>query len=84
MFYNDIQFQLLDFRMVLFFIGITLFTGLASGLLPALYLASSNPVDVLKGKIVTSHSYSGFRQSLIIFQFVIPIILIIVTLYPHR
>jgi len=78
MFNNDIQLQLLDLRIILFFIGITLFTGLASGLLPALYLASSNPVDVLKGKIVTSHSYSGFRQSLIIFQFVIPIILIIV------
>jgi len=77
MFNNDVQLQLLDLRMILFLIGITMFTGLVSGLLPALYLASSNPVDVLKGKIVTSHSYSSFRQSLIIFQFVIPIIMII-------
>ena len=48
-----------------------------SGLFPALYLASSNPVDALKGKIITSHSYSFFRQSLIVFQFTIPIVLII-------
>jgi hypothetical protein len=50
---------------------------LISGLLPALYLSSSNPVDTLKGEIITSHSYSIFRQSLIIFQFTIPIVLII-------
>jgi len=77
MFNNDIQFQLLDFRMILFLLVIALFTGLASGLFPALYLASSSPVNVLKGKIITSHSYSKFRQGLIVFQFVIPVVLII-------
>lgn len=77
MFHNDIRFDLFDGRMVLFFILITAFTSLASGLLPALYLASSNPINVLKGKMATSHSYSLFRQGLIVFQFVIPIILII-------
>ena len=73
----DIHLQLLNIKMVVFFIGVTLFTGLISGLLPALYLASSNPVDALKRKIITSHSYSVFRQSLIVFQFTIPIVLII-------
>jgi putative ABC transport system permease protein len=77
MFNNDIQFNLFNFRMVLIFSAITLFTGLASGMLPALYLASSNPINVLKGKLVTSHSFSMFRQGLIVFQFAIPIILII-------
>jgi ABC-type antimicrobial peptide transport system permease subunit len=77
MFRNDIQFQLLNFRTVLFFIGVTLFTALSSGLFPALYLASSNPVNVLKGKMATSHSYSRLRQGLIVFQFIIPIVLII-------
>jgi ABC-type antimicrobial peptide transport system permease subunit len=77
MFNYDIHLQLLDFNMIAFFIAITLFTGLISGLLPALYLASSNPINTLKGKIVNSHSYSIFRQSLIVFQFVIPVVLII-------
>ena len=77
MFHYDIHLRLLDLRMIAFFAAITLFTGLVSGLLPALYLASSSPVDALKGKIITSHSYSFFRQSLIVFQFTIPIVLII-------
>ena len=77
MFNYDIHFRLLDLRMILFFVAITLFTGLISGLLPALYLASSNPINALKGKLITSHSYSFFRQSLIVFQFIIPVVLII-------
>ena len=76
-FNNHIHLRLLDINMVLFFIAIALFTGLISGLMPALYLASSNPVSTLKGNLITSHSYSIFRQSLIVFQFVIPIVLII-------
>ena len=77
MFHNDIQFNMLSLNMVLFFVSVTVFTGLVSGLLPAMYLASSNPINVLKGKLSTSHSYSSFRQGLIVFQFTIPIILII-------
>jgi len=77
MFNLGIQWRFPDFGMILFFIFIMLFTSLVSGSLPALYLASSNPIDTLKGKIVTSNSYSFFRQSLIVFQFVIPIVLII-------
>jgi putative ABC transport system permease protein len=77
MFNYDIHLRLLDFSMIAFFLSVTLFTGLISGLLPALYLASSNPISALKGKIVTSHSYSIFRQSLIIFQFIVPVVLII-------
>jgi putative ABC transport system permease protein len=77
MFNYDIHLRLLNFSMILFFITVTLFTGLISGLFPALYLASSNPINALKGKIITDHSYSIFRQSLIVFQFAIPIVLII-------
>jgi ABC-type antimicrobial peptide transport system permease subunit len=77
MFHYNIHMQMPDFSMISFFIAITLFSGLISGLLPALYLASSNPINALKGKIITDHSYSIFRQSLIVFQFAIPIVLII-------
>jgi putative ABC transport system permease protein len=77
MFNNNIQLSLLDLKMILFFIAVTLFTGILSGLFPALFLASSNPIDALKGNINTGSSYSKLRQSLIIFQFTIPIVLII-------
>jgi putative ABC transport system permease protein len=77
MFGGDIHLRLSELNIILIFTAITLFTGLLSGLFPALYLASSNPVNVLKGNVVTSHSYSIFRQGLIVFQFTTPIILII-------
>jgi ABC-type antimicrobial peptide transport system permease subunit len=77
MFNYNIQLQLFDFRMLVFLFAVTTFTGFVSGLLPALYLASSNPIETLKGKLITRNSYSFFRQSLIVFQFVIPIALII-------
>lgn len=77
MFNGDIQLKFTEFGVILVISGITLFTGLVSGLLPALYLSSSNPVTILKAKIITSQSYSLFRQSLIVFQFAIPIVLII-------
>lgn len=73
----DIGFSLGDPGLLIFFIAVTLFTGLVSGLLPGIYLSSSNPTDILKRKLATGNSFSKFRQGLIIFQFTIPIILII-------
>lgn len=72
----DIQLSA-DLPVIAFLIAVTMFTGLISGLIPALYLASCNPVEALKGKLIASHSYSFFRQSLIVFQFTIPVVLII-------
>jgi ABC-type antimicrobial peptide transport system permease subunit len=77
MFNYNIHLQLLDFKMLVFLLAVTALTGFISGLFPALYLASSNPIDTLNGKMITGYSYSIFRQSLIIFQFAIPIVLII-------
>ena len=77
---GDVQFNFSDFRIILIFAGIAVFTALASGLLPALYLSSSKPVEILKGKNGSSHSFSFFRQGLIVFQFTIPVVLIIIVL----
>ncbi|MCX6262361.1 MAG: ABC transporter permease [Bacteroidia bacterium] len=74
---GNLHFDFSDFRVILGLTVITVFSVLLSGLLPAIYLSSSNPVNILKGKIVTSHSFSVFRQSLIVFQFTIPIVFII-------
>ena len=74
---GNLQFDFSDFRIIIGLTVITILSVLFSGLLPAIYLSYSNPVNTLKGKIVTSHSFSFFRQGLIIFQFTIPVVFII-------
>jgi putative ABC transport system permease protein len=74
---GNLHFDFSDFRVIFSLAAITLFSVLFSGLLPAIYLSSSNPVNTLKGKLVKSQSFSFFRQSLIVFQFTIPVVFII-------
>ena len=63
--------------LLLVLLGIVLFIGLAAGAYPALFLSAFQPVAVLKG---TRHSHRSFgRQSLVVFQFALSIILIICT-----
>ena len=54
--------------------------GILSGIYPALYLSRFKPISVLKGKVLSSKSSSGFRNSLVIFQFATSITLIIGTI----
>ena len=77
MFNAGIQLSLLSIDTISFFIAVTLFTAFVSGLIPALYLSSSDPINILKGKAIKNHSFSTFRQVLIVFQFTIPVVLIV-------
>ena len=64
--------------LVLWIAGITIFTGLLSGLYPAVYLSSFKPISVLKGKMATGMSALFIRKGLVVFQFAVSISLIIV------
>jgi putative ABC transport system permease protein len=65
--------------LVLGLAGIALLTGLISGSYPALFLASFQPVDTLKGKLKSGKGNTVFRRTLVVVQFVLSAALIIGT-----
>ncbi len=60
-------------------VAFILFSAVAAGIYPALFLASFNPVSALKGSIKQGSLSTRFRQGLVVFQFTISIALIIGT-----
>ncbi len=60
---------------------IALICGIVAGIYPAFYLASFNPVKVLKGLKIQAGGSAGFiRKGLVITQFSVSIILIVATI----
>ncbi|HVU56095.1 MAG TPA: ABC transporter permease [Puia sp.] len=70
------------------FVVFSLLTGVVVSLLagsyPALVLTGFQPVKVLKGAFKSTGSGRGLRQSLIVFQFVISVFLIVSTIIMQR
>ncbi|WP_439697540.1 ABC transporter permease [Mucilaginibacter sp. AW1-7] len=70
---------------VIYLIAIGTITGLLAGSYPAFYLSSFNPITVLKSIKIKSSTSSGLiRQSLVVIQFSISIILIIGTVVIYQ
>ncbi len=60
-------------------VGLTIITGLISGMYPAFYLSSFEPVGVLKGLKNTGKGSVSIRKVLVVFQFVFASCLIVCT-----
>jgi len=60
-------------------IGFSVFIGLISGSYPSFFLASFNPISVLKGKLKAGAKSSGLRSALVISQFSVSIIILLAT-----
>lgn len=60
--------------------GLILVTGFISGSYPALYLSSFKPVRILKDSLKFSSSALWFRKGLVVFQFILSIVFVVVTI----
>lgn len=64
-------------KVLVFIAGISILTGILSGLYPSTYLASFNPVSILKGNGISSSDRGWLRRGLVIVQFVISAVMVI-------
>jgi putative ABC transport system permease protein len=71
--------------MILIFLGIALVVGFLSGSYPAILISSFQPIQIIKGTLrIGSKSTTLFRNSLVVVQFVVSIVLIVCTFMIHK
>jgi ABC-type antimicrobial peptide transport system permease subunit len=76
---KTLSINLLNVKMVAGVLSITLVTGLLAGSYPALFLSGFVPVKVLKGNLKSGAGNSLFRNTMVIVQFSVSIMLLVGT-----
>lgn len=73
---KELTIHFFDWKLLLTLAGIALLTGLISGSYPALFLSGFKPAKVLKGNMKTMGGNLIFRNSLVVTQFIVSIVLL--------
>jgi len=63
---------------------LSIFVGLLAGSYPALYLTRFRPAQVLRGEVTRGQKNTAFRNTLVILQFSVSIVLIVCTLMVYQ
>jgi len=81
---RNIQINFTDGKIILSVLLFGIFTGIISGIYPALLFSKYQPIQILRSRISSSENKTGIRKGFIIAQFVITIVLIISQLFITR
>jgi putative ABC transport system permease protein len=76
---TDLRINYLDWKLIGGFLGIMFMTGILAGFYPALFLSGFKPVNILKAT-GPSHKRSFLRETLVVLQFGLAIVLIVNTI----
>jgi ABC-type antimicrobial peptide transport system permease subunit len=75
--------DLFQLKFIISVIAVGLVAGFLSGVYPALYLSSFNPISVLKGESVSGKGNARFRQILVVIQFTLSILIAIAAIFMY-
>ena len=81
---KELIFDFTNIRLWFLMVGITVFVGILAGSYPAFYLSAFNPVKAMRNGINKGKGNFYFRRTLVVFQFVLSVGLIISTLVVNR
>ena len=74
---KTVSFKNLDMKLISGLFGLALATGLISGIYPSVYLSGFKPASVLKGKLKSLGGNLIFRNTLVVTQFIVSIVLLV-------
>src|SRR6185295_4641813 len=81
---KNVSFKNLDFKFISGLFGLAMATGLISGIYPSVYLSGFKPVSVLKGKLKSLGGNLIFRNTLVVTQFIVSIVLLVGTVVVYK